>query len=166
MTRGETVSNLVISALGADGRVSVYNQSGATHVIADVLGAFGSDFRGRFAPLAPGRVLDTRAGIGVAGGPVGQSPVRLCLLGQHGVPAAQVSAVVLNVTAVSPTLDTFVVVYPSGRVRPVAANVNATAGRVTPNLVLAQLGTDGCVELFNNSGRVDLVADVLGYFSL
>jgi hypothetical protein len=31
-------------------------------------------------------------------------------------------------------------------------------------MVLARLGPDGSAMLFNNSGDVDLVADVMGYF--
>ncbi len=39
-----------------------------------------------------------------------------------------------------------------------------TAGDTIANLVVAKVGTDGKVRLFNNSGRVHLVADVTGYF--
>ena len=61
-------------------------------------------------------------------------------------------------------LGTFVTVYPSGSGRPNASNLNASAGQVVPNMVLAQLGTDGAASIFNSSGAVDLVADVMGYF--
>jgi hypothetical protein len=65
---------------------------------------------------------------------------------------------------VQPTDGTFVTVYPSGLGRPLASNLNATVGQVVPNMVLARLGPDGSAMLFNNSGQVDLVADVMGYF--
>jgi len=71
----------------------------------------------------------------------------------------------LNVTAVAPTANTFVTVYPSGTDRPLASNLNVTAGQVIPNMVLARVGPDGAVMMYNNGGVVDLVADVVGYFT-
>ena len=32
-------------------------------------------------------------------------------------------------------------------------------------MVIARLGDDGAAVLYNNSGTVDLVADVMGYFT-
>lgn len=89
----------------------------------------------------------------------------LALAGRGGIPASGASAVLLNVTAVAPTAGTFVTVFPSGVARPLAANLNAVAGQVVPNMVLARLGSDGAVVLYNNGGTVDLVADVMGYFT-
>jgi hypothetical protein len=86
------------------------------------------------------------------------------MLGRGGLPAASVSAVLLNVTAVQPTRDTYVTVYPAGSERPWASNVNASAGEIRPNLAVATLGDDGAVSFYSNSGTTDLVADVLGYF--
>ena len=54
--------------------------------------------------------------------------------------------------------------YPSGSGRPLASNLNAAVGQVVPNMVLARLGADGAAAIFNNSGDIDLVADVMGYF--
>ena len=33
-------------------------------------------------------------------------------------------------------------------------------------MVLGRLGADGTVVIFNNGGDVDLVADVVGYFTV
>ena len=35
---GQTVPNLVTAKLGANGRISLYNAAGSTHVVADVAG--------------------------------------------------------------------------------------------------------------------------------
>ncbi|MEY2400574.1 MAG: hypothetical protein QOJ08_685, partial [Ilumatobacteraceae bacterium] len=43
--------------------------------------------------------------------------------------------------------------------------LNVSAGQVIPNMVLARLGPDGTVLMYNNSGLIDLVADVVGYFT-
>ena len=71
----------------------------------------------------------------------------------------------LNVTAVAPTADTYITIYPGGSTRPTASNLNLAAGQVLANMVLARLGPDGTVMLFNNAGVVDLIADVVGYFT-
>jgi len=165
MVTGQTVPNMVLARLSADGNINIYNNNGSSHVVVDVLGSFSDNAPGRFVALQPGRVLDTRDGTGAPLAPVGQTPIVLKLAGQRGVPNNGVSAVLLNVTAVTPSNDTYVTVYPAGGDPPLASNLNAVAGQIVPNSVLARLGTDGSVALFNNSGTVDLIADVMGYFT-
>jgi hypothetical protein len=145
--------------------VNFFNHSGATHVVADVVAAFTTDAPGRLVALAPSRVLDTREGIGAPLAKVGQEPLVLKLTGQAGIPSSNVSAVLMNVTAVMPDRSTFITVYPTGGDRPLASNLNVVAGQVIPNMVLAPLGPDGAVALYNNAGAIDLVADVMGYFT-
>jgi hypothetical protein len=165
MNPGQTVPNLIIARVGAGGRVSVFSNAGSTHVVIDVLGAFTPGATARFVPVSPARALDTREGVGASRARVGGSPLPLRLAGRSGVPASGVSAVLLNMTVVSPSTGTYVTVFPSGRERPLASNLNATAGQVVPNMVLARLGPDGGASIYNNSGDLDLVADVMGYFT-
>jgi uncharacterized protein (DUF1501 family) len=165
MVAGQTVPNMVLARVGGNGMVSIFNNSGSTDVVVDVLGCFDGDAQGRYVALSPRRVLDTREGLGSALTPVGQSPLEVVLLGRGGVPAQGVSGVMLNVTAVAPTADTYVTVYPGGSERPNASNLNVSAGQVIPNMVLARVGPDGTVMMYNNSGVIDLVADVVGYFT-
>jgi len=122
---------------------------------------------GTFTPLTPTRLLDTRAGTGAPEAPVAAGGVvTLTVDGQGGVPASGVSAVVLNVTATQETSNGYLTVYPDGVTRPLASNLNFVAGRSVPNLVIAPVGTDGAVDLYNGSaGTVELVADVSGYFT-
>ena len=61
--------------------------------------------------------------------------------------------------------ETHVTAYPSGTPVPLASNLNLGARQVVPNLVLCTLGADGAISLRNNSGSVDLVGDVVGYFA-
>ena len=110
-------------------------------------------------PLVPSRILDTRSGVGAAATPVGPGGVvTLDVTGRGGVPEAGVGAVALNVTAVGATAPTFVTVWPRGAVRPVASSLNLVRGETSPNLVVAKVGRDGGVELFNNKGTVHLLA--------
>ncbi|MFB7784236.1 hypothetical protein ACFC1D_16200 [Streptomyces vinaceus] len=100
---------------------------------------------GTFVPVTPGRLLDTRNGT--------------------GAPAQGVTAVVLNVTATNPTTDSHVIAYPHGSARPTASNLNFAAGQTIPNQVTVPVGADGTVDLYNNAGSVDLIADISGYYS-
>jgi uncharacterized protein (DUF1501 family) len=165
MVPGQTVPNMVLATVGADGKVSIYNNSGSTHVVADVVAAFANNAPGRLVALSPARVLDTREGIGAPLEKVRQEPLILKLTGVAGIPGSGVSAVLMNVAAVIPDADTFITVAPAGAPRPLASNLNVVAGQVIPNMVLARVGADGSVAIYNNSGSVDLVADVMGYFT-
>jgi uncharacterized protein (DUF1501 family) len=165
MTTGQTVPNMVITKVGSKGKVSLFNFAGSSHVIVDVLGAFEPGGVGQYVAVNPARMLDTRDGIGAAKAPVGQTPLNVSLTGRLGVPDEGVSAVLLNVTAVAPTASTYITVYPGGGTRPTASNLNVVAGQVIPNMVVARLGPGGEVLFYNNTGTVDIVADVVGYFT-
>jgi len=169
-TAGATVANLVVVPVGADGTVSLFNGSvGTTDLVADVTGYYlagALTTPGAFAPLAPARLLDTRAGLGAPMAPVAPSgTVHLAVLSHGGVPASGVSAVVLNVTATGPTAAGYITAYPGGTTRPTASNLNFAPGATVANVVVVPVGADGTVSLFNGSvGATDLVADVAGYF--
>ena len=160
----QTVPNLVVAKLGDGGRISLYNSSGDSHLIADVLGCFRAGVGARMMSIAPVRLLDTRTD-GGASSPVGQTPLRLPVVNRGGVPGSGVTAVVLNVTATEGNSDTYITVYPSGQDAPTASNLNVVAGQTRANLVIAKVGGDGAVALYNNSGSVHLIADVVGYFT-
>lgn len=159
--------NLVIVPLGAGGAVHLYAQSGA-HLIVDVEGWFGAATTataGRFTPVAPDRVLDTRTGIGVpAAKPAAGDTVSVRVTGRGGVPSTGVAAVALNATAAEATNGGFVTAWPSGRARPDASNLNLVApGDTAANLVLVPVGADGSVSLYTEQGA-HLIADVVGWF--
>jgi hypothetical protein len=69
------------------------------------------------------------------------------------------------VTAVDPAAGGFLTVWPTGQPRPLASNLNFVPHRTVPNLVVAKLGTDGKVSLYNGSGgTVHLIADIAGWY--
>jgi hypothetical protein len=166
MAPGQTIPNMVLARVGAGGKVSIFNAAGSTHVVVDVFGAFCGGAASRFVPVSPQRALDTRSGVGAPQGRVSRGEVPVTLAGRSGVPATGCSAVLMNVTAVLASQGTFVTVFPSGRSRPASSNLNVVSGQVVPNMVLARLGYDGSSVLYNNTGTIDLVADVMGYFTL
>lgn len=172
--KGQTVPNLVLVPVGADGKVRLFTTAGAD-LIADVSGFYASGTVtqiGTFTPLSPARMLDSRTGLGA---PAQQVPtggiVHLKVLGAKGVPAEGVSAVVLNVTATGSSGNGYVTVYPGGPPGdtvpvPLASNLNFTRGTSVPNLVMVPVGSDGYVDLYVRAGggTTDLVADVFGYY--
>ncbi|MBV8982271.1 MAG: S8 family serine peptidase, partial [Acidimicrobiia bacterium] len=163
-TAGETIPNLVVAPVGADGKVDVYNLVGSTHVIFDVVGWYGST-GDSFNPLTPARILDTRNGIGDSGGAFGTGETRAETIdGSGGVPASGVAAVVMNVTVTQPTVNGFLTLYPTGASRPNASNLNFTAGETIPNLVVVPVGPDGKVDVYNLVGSTHVIFDVVGWY--
>ncbi|MFN8040843.1 MAG: M4 family metallopeptidase [Acidimicrobiales bacterium] len=175
---GQTVPNLVTVQVGDEGWIEVFNSAGFVNVVADVVGYYDDDaFAGsemqapgvQLTAVTPFRLLDSRDGTGTSPAPwsAGESrDVQITGVPGSGVPTISVTGVVLNVTAVNPSAESFLSVWPAGAPRPLASNLNFPAGRTIPNLVVAKLGSGGKVTLFNNSGSVDVVADVVGYYSL
>jgi hypothetical protein len=153
--------------VGADGKVDFYNDSGSVNLVADLAGYYTTSGTGStFVAMVPVRVLDTRNGTGGYTSPVGPGgTIGLQADGKAGVPATGVTAVVLNVTATNPTASSYVTVYPDGITRPTASSLNFTPAETIPNLVIVQVGADGDIDFYNNSGSVNLVADLAGYFA-
>ena len=77
---------------------------------------------------------------------------------------ANATAVVLNITAVNPSVAGYITVWPCGVERPLASNVNYVAGDVKPNGVIAPLGGNGAVCFYSQSDT-DLVVDIAGWFA-
>lgn len=157
---GRTVANTVVAKVGVDGKVSIYNSTPATDVIVDVTGWFPEG--GSVEPLVPSRILDTRVH---AWQWLEQGETRtLRVSGAGGVPDAGVSAVVLNVTAADPSKEGYLTVWPTGAKRPATSNVNFAARQTVPNAVIAKVGTDGSISIFNSAGNTQVIVDVLGWF--
>ena len=164
---GQTVPNLVTVKVGAGGQVSLYNAAGATDIVVDVAGWYGeagATAGSRFTSVVPSRVLDTRFGVGAPFALGAADSVDLQVTGMGGVPAAGVSAVILNVTVTQPTAPSFLTAWPTGSPFPLAANLNYVAGQTVPNLVVVKVGDGGKVSLYNAAGSTHVVADVAGWF--
>ena len=98
-----------------------------------------------FTSLVPSRLVDTRSSLVpvVAGG-----QLDLSVLGRGGVPASGVGAVVLNVTATDAVSAGYVTVWPKGEARPVASSLNFLPVVPVANSVVAKVGVDGKVSLW------------------
>jgi hypothetical protein len=164
--KGKTIANQVVVSV-ASGTIDFYNSLGTVHVIADLLGYYTAGAGSSLTPVGPTRLLDTRAALGVptttAVAP--HATVTLPVAGAGGVPAAGVTAVVLNVTVTRPTTSGFLTVYPDGQPRPLASSLNWAKGKTIPNLVVVPI-VNGKVNFYNgSSGTVHIIADLSGYYS-
>lgn len=163
-TPGQTVANLVTVAVGTARSVAFY-ASGGTHLVADLAGYYlpsGATTAGRYQPVTPARLLDTRT----TGGPFSPGETRaLAVAGQGGVPATGASAVMLNVTVAGAGGAGFVTVWPADVARPTASNLNPDrAGQTIPNSVVVRLPSTGALQLYSHNAA-DLIVDVVGWFT-
>ncbi len=147
-------------------KLTVTNARG-TSVKTSTVTVLGSKFVG----INPARLMDTRNaptvdGLFRAEGPIGAGGIRSLRVVGRGtsVPADGIGAVALNVTAIGPSASSYVTVWPTGATRPNASNLNFTAGQTIPNMVIVSVGAGGQIDLFNESGNVDIAVDILGFF--
>jgi hypothetical protein len=166
---GQTTSNRVIVPLSNTGGITAFS-SAATDLIVDVSGYYsaagggGSQFT---AAAAPVRICDTRvtsAANVCAGQAIGPGGVlKLSVAGVAGVPA-QTRAVVINLTGVTPSEDTFLSVYPGPR-KPTTSDLNLATGEIGANMVVATISSTGTISITNQAGTTDVVVDVLGWYA-
>ena len=173
--KGQTVSNLAIVPVGADGAVDLANAmptAGSVALIADVEGYFTATAASGYTSLAePGRILDTRT---TTGGHKGQlapnSTLSLQVAGADSgnLPASGITAVSVNITVTNTHGGGFVTAYPDGGTTPTASNVNFGTGQTVANADVVPVGSDGKIDIYNGEvagSGVDVVVDVNGYYS-
>lgn len=141
---GQTVANHVMVRTDNNGEFCVYTTA-ATHLIWDQAAETAS-----ITTTAPTRVGDTRTASGKPGaGTVTSFPTGL----------AGGTVAVVNMTVTQPDTGGYVTVYPCNQTRPVASNINFTAGRTVANLALSPTDADGNICVYTSSST-HLVVDV------
>jgi len=114
-------------------------------------------------------LMDTRTGHGGSGRLQAGQTVNLQVAGVGEVPGTGLSAVVLNVTAVSPTANGYVSVLPGGPALsqpPATSSVNFSPGQTIPNRVVVPVSAaDRQISIYNHAGSVDVVVDVSGWYT-
>ncbi|HEX3588396.1 MAG TPA: PKD domain-containing protein [Pseudonocardiaceae bacterium] len=168
--KNQTVPNLTVVPVGADGMVDLSVVGGPVDLVADATGYFDPRTGANgYTTITSSRLLDTRNGTGTGGkvGPVAANgTLHLPVAGVAGIPATGVTAVAMNVTVTAPTQGGFITAHPDGATRPNTSSVNFDPGLTVANLVIVPVGAAGKVALFNSSpGTTQLVADVVGYFT-
>lgn len=155
------------SVLVGDGYLVSPGPSTGVVNLVDACGSYGE-----FTPVEPQRVLDTRTGMGLSGGPRQISAGETLRVKVHGladVPDEGVESVVLNVTGLrqsgSGAAGNFLTVWPAGFDRPTVSNLNIRDGEIVGNMVTVSTAAGGFVDVYSNSGSVGLTVDVMGYFA-
>jgi hypothetical protein len=169
-TAASVVANQVTVGLGSTGRVSFYNgSSGTLQLVADVAGYYiggAATEDGAFVPVTPGRILDSRIGLGVPTGPI-TSPgsVGFQVVGSSGVPLSGVGAVAMNVTLTQESRAGSLSVAPTGEDPPGTEQISYLAGVNVANAAVEQPGACSKLQMaVAQGGTVQLLVDVAGYF--
>jgi RHS repeat-associated protein len=171
---GGAVSNTTIVALGPDGKFEVKMDT-SENLIIDVQGYYttGATTAGGFVPsLSPARLAATSTGLGLPRAPLAAgTTVTLTAAGNAGIPAGA-SAVYVNFTVTNHSPNT-------GALTPYAADQTQPAGGMNFQgrsggdylTTLGQtvtLSADGKFKVAYagaNTATIDLIVDVVGYFT-
>lgn len=161
---GQTVANLAIVPVGADGSVTLVG-SVVGHVVVDVAGWFTDETApagrdGLFVAVDPVRLADTRE----AGGPPADGKVVPVRADVAGVDAGRVGAVLANLTLTEAAAPGFVTAWPGTGTRPNTSSINADrAGATVANAGI--VATDGAAFALYTQRAAHLVVDLLGWFT-
>ncbi|MEM1331954.1 MAG: hypothetical protein AAGG08_00725 [Actinomycetota bacterium] len=141
--------------------------------LATVDATTSSGERAVFTAITTCRLVDTRPN-GEGGprtAPLGPAEVfTVTARGAQGeCSAAQLPdnavALALNITALRATQQTFLTVWPDGPL-PNGSSLNPAVGQPpTPNAVTTDLSPTGTFNVYNDAGNVDLIVDVVGYYT-
>jgi hypothetical protein len=180
---GQVKANMAIVPVGDDGAIRIFNRSGATNVIVDVLGylergAPDTSTTGRVIPLdAPFRVFDTRQAafastpLGFASKEEWSFKAFAESVSLDGKAIGAQSALIGNLTGTGlqplypgQPVTTYMTIYPGNGAPPNSSNINVTLGRSVPNMSLLTYGTVGAdpytISAFNFDGSIHYLLDV------
>ncbi|MFE9630651.1 PKD domain-containing protein [Streptomyces sp. NPDC006463] len=152
---GKDKSNQVIVPVGPNGTITLYTNTGSTHLILDAVGYYAKDAVALFTPVVPQRLADTRTTGKLAPG---------ATTTVAGIPANAIGAA-LNVTATDTTGPGFLTVHGYGAARPEASSLQTRPGDTVPNHVTTPVA-DGRVSISNSyGGSTHVITDLFGYFT-
>jgi len=166
--RALTAAIAVAAAVGLSGAAVVSGATAARPTVSQTDATAGAP--AVFIPVTPLRVLDTRPApfvtVGVlAAGKLGpNSKLDLQLAGDGKAIPANATAALLNITIdQDASSQSFVTVWPTGETQPLTSANNALPGLVASNSMLAKLGANGSISIYNQTGSVNIIVDVVGY---
>jgi hypothetical protein len=156
------IALLASAALAAGGLVLAPAPEHPAVAVADTTTATGA--AGLFVP-ATGRLLDTRNGTGGYTSPMAANTVRtVSAAGVAGIPAIDVSALALTLTAVGASTAGAISVAPGDVASPTGTALVFNPGDSVSNTDLVALHADGNLHVVSNAA-VNLIIDVQGYFT-
>ena len=159
---GVPTPNLVVGVPDATGMLCLFSERGG-NVVVDVSGWWTTG-PNRFTPIEPTRAYDTRALAPPVKLPA--NAIRAIDIAGVVVPDDAVS-ITLNLAAVAPATNGFLVVYPCGQPPPLASNLNFVAGEKRAVTAIVELGSlDAAAEgklCVTGNATTHFLVDVTGY---
>ena len=142
--------------------------SATTNLVFDVTGYFTPDLKGAtYHSLTPSRILDTRAGTGLAGRFTSTVPRSFAVAGTGGVPSNAV-AVTGILTVTGQTRAGYVSLTTTAQTHPATSTIDFPLGDNRANGVTVGLASGHLWATYvgaSTSATTNLVFDVTGYFS-
>jgi len=160
---GLATANLVAVAPDAADEVCIFSNAGG-HVIVDVSGWWTPGSM-PFSAIEPTRAADTRRSevpIKIPAGAITAVDVIESIVPPDAV------AVAVNLAAVAPETEGFLVVYPCGIAPPLASNVNFAAGEQRAVSAIVEVGALGEAEgkiCVTGNAETHFVLDVTGFYA-
>ena len=166
---GRADQNFETIPVGASGLIDIRNNTASSlNLIVDILGYHTNrepeDSTGRYQPMTPTRLLDTRTGQPVATGQTRTFQVA----GQAGIPPQgtypNTVAAVINFTVLTPSQSGSLSVGQTGTQN--TASISFAAGQTEQGQLLTLPDSGGGLPIRNNSAAaIQLIADVVGYYT-
>ncbi|MGH8892330.1 MAG: peptidoglycan recognition protein family protein [Actinomycetes bacterium] len=158
---GSGASALAVTAVGADGVVSLYNRSGTTELAVHVVGYYPVSGGQLFRPSKPLRLYDSKRD---PRGPLAAGAERTVTMPTlSGVPATSMTGALLNVTATRASGSGSVTVQGTDSSRN-SATVRFAPGATVKNRAVARL-TDGSFKVTGHDATSHVVVDVVGWWA-
>lgn len=167
---GTTIANYLITPVGSNGYINLYNSNASLHLLADITGYFTTDATAigntTFTPTPPVRFLDTRNGTGGTTGPVGSNTTTtLQITGTAGIPTGA-KAVAVNLTVTNATARGLLITYADGTTRPAVSGLQFPDSAPIATMAIVPIGTNGKIAIYKEAGgNAHIIADVVGYFA-
>jgi hypothetical protein len=167
----------LMAVLGLAGAITIFPAAPQTVGNLSAATCTGLCGGGEFHPLPPARIFDSRPANPVNDPAPGAKPLSAAtatfdigLLGLGGIPAeaANVLAVVVNITVTDPGANGYLEAYGKGA-RPAIPTsiINFAPGQTVPNVAIVRPGDAGAltIGLYGLTGTANVVVDVFGWFS-
>jgi hypothetical protein len=183
--KGWTGANLVTVKLGTSGssvgKIGLYNSSGSTDLIVDVVGWYadstGTGTTGAFQPAQPKRLWDSRPSSPLPGDhvPLGGLATLTVPVNFDTATDPHDKAVVVTLTALGPQTTGHLTAWSGAGNAPTASVLNYTAGTTVANLAIvptspcpSSCGPSAGLPSFSvlnaSNGSTDILVDIWGFY--
>lgn len=159
---GKDVANAIVVPSDCGG-LRVYSAGAAVNVAIDVEGYYAGS--NAFRNTAPTRIADTRTGVGTGGASsiAGGSHLSIQVTGMAGIPDGA-KAVAVNLTAIDPSGQGNLRVYPDGAAVPGTSSVNYIPHVDKAAFAVVNVPADGKINIYSAGATIGLAVDVFGYY--